>query len=219
MQSTARVLVCFAVEDEARHFRKKVAPDAPCEIIITGIGRRNAEQSLQRALATSTPALVLSCGFAGGLHPELDAGTVVFESSSNSDFFTALRASGAEPARFHTADRIASTAQMKLDLRRSTGADAVEMESAIIREICAQRNLPAATIRIISDAADEDLPLDFNRLITSDQRLNYLKLAWALAKSPGTVARLWNFRRKIDGFAAKLGAVLSDAVAAFGRRH
>jgi len=211
----APVLICFAVEDEARHFRK-LTRSRPCQILITGIGPRNAKQSLLNALKDETPALVLSSGFAGGLNPELRTGEVGFDAPGDSNLAPALQSACARPVRFHSCDRIASTVAEKLALWRSTGADAVEMESGPLREICAQRNIPSATIRVISDAADEDLPLDFNRLMTSDQKLDYFKLTWALAKSPGKVAALWAFRQRIDRCAAKLAAVLGEVLAAMG---
>jgi hypothetical protein len=48
-------------------------------ILITGIGRQNAEKSVREFLATHSPELVLTCGFAGGLNPDLKPGDVVFE--------------------------------------------------------------------------------------------------------------------------------------------
>lgn len=219
MPALAPVLVCFAMEDEARRFRSQISHRPDCEILLTGIGPRNAAQALERALKSSAPGLVLSSGFAGGLNPEHQAGTVGFELPSDSSLASALLGLRAKPMRFHTTNRIASTAEAKLDLWHSTGADAVEMESGRIREICAQRKISSATIRIISDAAQEDLPLDFNQLMTADQRLDYVKLAWALAKSPGTVARLWSFRGRMNAFAAKLAGVLSGVLGAVARNH
>ena len=215
MQPPASVLVCFAVEDEACYLRKNLPPVNPCKILITGIGRRNSERTFRAALTTSRPSLVLSSGFAGGLDPDLETGAILFEAAPESLLSASLLAFGARPGRFHCADQIAATADAKRKLRESSGADAVEMESGIIRGICAQGNIPAVTIRVISDSAQEDLPLDFNHLMTADQRLNYVKLAWHLAKSPGTVAKLLVFRRTIAACARNLAAALNHALQGF----
>ena len=88
------------------------------------------------------------------------------------------------------------------------------MESAAIRGLCAARNIPSATVRIISDAADEDLALDFNRVMTPEAELDYFKLAWALAKSPATLPKLWKFRGRIDAIGARLAQVLANVLKA-----
>ena len=215
MPSPVSVLVCFAVEDEAGPFRKNLPSEIRCEVLITGMGRRNCERKFQAALATSRPSLVLSSGFAGGLNPNLETGTIVFDAAPDSQLSASLQAFGARPGTFHCADQIAPTADAKRKLREATGADAVEMESAIIRGICAQRNIPAVTIRVISDSAQEDLPLDFNRLMTAGQRLNYWKLAWHLARFPTTVVKLMAFRRTVLGCARNLDAALNHALQDF----
>src|SRR5207237_6453396 len=96
---------------------------------------------------------------------------------------SALLAAGACPVRFHSADRVATKVEEKQALWKATGADAVEMESQIIRAICRAHQIPSATIRVISDAAHEDLPLDFNLLMTAEQNLNYGRLRLALQGS------------------------------------
>ena len=81
-----RLLICFALKEEAAPFRKMaagtVAAAPAASILITGIGSRNAEKSAREFLAANSPELVLTCGFAGGLNPDLKPGDVVFETAN-----------------------------------------------------------------------------------------------------------------------------------------
>ncbi len=95
-------LLCFALKEEAAPFRKIAAGKAGVSILLTGIGCRNAEKSLRKFLnsrrsrgdetqikkesetphaVSYEPDMVLTCGFAGGLNPDLKLGDVVFEIS------------------------------------------------------------------------------------------------------------------------------------------
>src|SRR6267154_4221338 len=68
--------------------------------------RKHSGATPGRARETrALPELVLTCGFAGGLNPELKLGEVVFELSTlNSQLSTRLLAAGAKPAKFFCAD-------------------------------------------------------------------------------------------------------------------
>ena len=226
------LLVCFALKEEAAPFRKMVAGRPDISILITGIGRKNVEKSVREFLATSAPGLMLTCGFAGGLNPDLKLGDVVFKTSfpgsSRGDeaqteignqseppyvgCYEKLVAAGAKPVRFFCADRIATTVDEKRKLRAETGADAVEMESEAIHTVCRERGIPCATVRVISDTADEDLPLDFNRLSKPDQSLDYGKLAWAIAKSPRKIGALMQLQKQTRFAAERLAEVLSKII-------
>src|SRR5436309_12089694 len=109
-RSPPLTLVCFAVKQEAKYFRRIAGSQPGVETLLTGIGQRNAERAIRAALAVedprlpaaplpmpsppapppynwrreSWPGLVLSCGFAGGLRPELATGTVVFATDGES---------------------------------------------------------------------------------------------------------------------------------------
>jgi adenosylhomocysteine nucleosidase len=245
-----RLLICFALKEEAAPFRKIAAAKltrisqintdflirenscSPCQksgisILLTGIGRQNAEKSVRGFLAANLPELVLTCGFAGGLHPDFKLGDVVFELSNrrdelhespsksevgdscNSSLRETLLAAGAKPVKFFSAERIASTVVEKKKLRAETGADAVEMESAAIQAVCREFGIPCATVRVISDTAGEDLPLDFNALSKPDKNLDYGKLFLAIAKSPGKIGAMMQLRKKTKFAAEQLARVLA----------
>jgi nucleoside phosphorylase len=190
-----------------------VAAAQAASILITGIGRRNAEKSVREFLATHSPELVLTCGFAGGLNPDLKLGDVVFELSTlNSQLSTRLSAAGAKPAKIFCADRITTTVAEKKKLRVETGADAVEMESGTIHAVCRERGILCATVRVISDMANEDLPLDFNQLFKPDKSLDFGKLAWAIARSPGKIGALLKLQKRSRFAAEQLASVLEKIV-------
>ena len=211
-----KVLVCFAVKEEAWAFQKLRGESDNVKIILVGMGKRNAERAIRAALAEGSPELVLTCGFAGGLRPELTMGTVVFAPDPETGLEPALLAAGARSARFHCVDGVAATAEQKRALWEATGADAVEMESEIIRAVCREQKLPSATVRVILDTANEDLPLDFNQLMTADQRMDKSKLALALLKSPGKVGALLKLQQQSKAAAEKLGQVLAGLLSEAG---
>jgi adenosylhomocysteine nucleosidase len=221
--------------------------------LLTGIGRQNAEKSLREFLNSRSgrgdetqikeksetphvvsyePNLVLTCGFAGGLNPDLKLGDIIFEipfgssrrESAQTEIgnqlepiyigcYDKLIAAGAKPAKIFCADRIAITIAEKKKLRAETGADAVEMESAAIHAVCRERGIPCATVRVISDTAHEDLPLDFNALSKPDKNLDYGKLFLAIAKSPGKIPSLMKLQKKTQFAAERLAEVLAKITA------
>jgi adenosylhomocysteine nucleosidase len=207
-------LVCFAVKEEAKFFFPRRSRAGAIQAWVTGMGRKNAAESLREAVAAVEPERVLTCGFAGGLNPALALGTVVFDHDFDAGVAEALAELGALPAKFYCSKRVAITASEKRALWESTGADAVEMESSVIRNLCREWKIPSATIRVISDTAHDDLPLDFNALMTSDDRIHYGKLAMAILASPRKVSQLIAFQRQTMTAARELGRVLNELFSA-----
>lgn len=210
--SEPRPLICFAVKEEAASFRKTPAA-ARTQILLVGMGRANAETSIRAALAASRPALVITSGFAGGLNPQLLTGEVVFEIGAGTEKLKGkLVHAGARAGKFHFADRVATTAAEKWSLWQQSAADAVEMESQIIRGICNEQGIPSATVRVILDQAGEDLPLDFNALMTPNLKLDGRKLALTILKSPGKISALLHLQKQSRAAAEKLAHVLEALV-------
>jgi adenosylhomocysteine nucleosidase len=202
-------LVCFAVKEEAKPFTQLIGSNPQVRTSLTGIGPRNAERAIRAALSQQEPERVLTCGFAGGLRPDLAAQTVVFSADKETGWEPALLAAGAKPARFHGVERVATTVEEKRTLRQTTGADAVDMESQIICDLCREQGIPSAIVRIILDTADTNLPLDFNQYLTADQQVDTAKLARAVLFSPSKVRALLHLQQQGKAAAQKLGEVLA----------
>lgn len=200
----ATTLVCFAVKEEAKFF----TPPPGVRVLVTGIGRHNAFRKIEAYLARETPAGVLTCGFAGGLNPNLSVGDIVYDVDEGAPWEKALLASKAKLATFECISRVSCTANEKYKLWQVSGKDAVEMESDTIRQFFSRHKIPSATIRVISDTVHEDLPLDFNRIMTPDSRIDFAKLTARLLLKPRLIAQLLKFQGQTISAAQSLGAFL-----------
>lgn len=201
------VLVCFALEGEARPLRKALGGRAGIRVAVVGMGSGNAERGIARLLKDARPRVVLTCGLAGGLRSELELGDIVY-ATSDADLARRLGALGARAAFFHCAERVVVSVAAKRALRDETGADAVEMESAPIHAACRARGIPCATVRVISDTSDQELPFDFNALLKPDMTLGLGKLVLALLRSPRRLLALAKLTRLSRQAAQRLAPVL-----------
>ncbi len=112
---------------------------------------------------------VISIGIAGALSPGLKAGDCIIaerivtaSEAYPADAKWTARLAAALPQALIGAilgrGNIADSADVKAELHESTGADAVDMESHIAARAARDNGIPFATLRIISDRADQSLP-------------------------------------------------------------
>ncbi|MDH7502163.1 MAG: hypothetical protein QHJ82_05525, partial [Verrucomicrobiota bacterium] len=139
-------LFCFAVPIEARPFLREAGTRWPDAVLITGMGRSNAGKALRRRLGEDKPDRVISCGFAGALNPTLKVGNIVFDPGQSAGLDRVLAGAGGRRVRFCCVDTVVCKASDKRLLRGSTGADAVDMESGGLSEVCREANLGFAIV-------------------------------------------------------------------------
>jgi len=212
LKKPCKALIFFAVPEEARPFH---APTG-VEVIVTGMGQAAARRAARAAFECFDPELVLTCGFAGALSAEVPLHTLLFNADAPVHLHGPLQEAGARPVRFHCAERVLVTAAEKAAAHRATKCEAVEMESAVIHELCRQRKLPCVTLRVVSDIASEDLPLDFNQFTTSDGKTNLPKLVAHVLLHPGRIPGLLRFAKQTGQAACALAAALRKFLSAQG---
>jgi len=199
--------ICVAVREEAAFLNRRAVP-----VLVTGMGIDNARRHLATRLRRERPEVLMTCGFAGALDPSLRVGTVVFDADDAFPWRAELLRAGARQARFLASERVVITAAEKQRLHAETGAEVVEMESSVLRQLCRAHGIPSATMRVVSDAAQEDLPVDFNRLMTSRMTLSFPRLALALLARPSRIGGLLALQRHTRLAARRLAEVLQPLV-------
>jgi adenosylhomocysteine nucleosidase len=133
-------------------------------MIANGPGREAVERALEKKVEVSG---IVSTGFCGALDPALRVGDIV-------------------ESGLVCADRVAVTAVEKAGLRATTGASAVDMESAGVAEKAREWCVPFRSVRAVSDVASEDMPLDFNLYRDARGGFSRSRIALAAFQKPFT---------------------------------
>ncbi len=175
----SRVGIVSALAAEARALGRPCAASlgvrrlaAGMLLVVSGIGP-SAAPAAARALASEGVTALASFGMAGALDPALGCGTVVLPEWVMAADGPPLPTSAtwreqvrrALPARcasrggelLSSLEPIGSASEKKA-LWRATGAAAVDMESAAIAQIAAERSLPFIAVRVIVDLSTDELP-------------------------------------------------------------
>ena len=75
-------------------------------------------------------------------------------------------------------------------MAKMTGATGLDMESAALAEAAAERKVPFAIVRSVSDLVDENLPMDLNLFMTPVDWLKGLAACVAVPSCLGGLLRL-----------------------------
>jgi hypothetical protein len=221
------ILVTFAVPQESRAFAESLHHTAPfgpgllgnvdreeVAVVHTGMGGPAAAAITRRALAELRPRCVVSSGFAGGLSPRVAAGDVLAASNFSAPKLLLHVGASVKPVAFTCTAMPVDGVAEKASLHASTGADAVDLESAGVREACEAARVPVVVLRVVSDGPNEALPLPSN--VAYDFERQCVR-TWAILRHlcdhPASIAPLVRFSRRIP----QLQAILSEAITEFVR--
>jgi adenosylhomocysteine nucleosidase len=191
---------------------------------VGGIGSAAAARAARLLIAGHHPRLLVTAGFAGGLDPALPRGAVVRPTraiaAANPAAGIPLEAPPNTAAvTICTADRIIRTPAEKRELAARTAATLVDMESFAVATVAREAGLPCAGMRVVSDAADDELPPVVAGLARPQSTLRRLGAALgAVGRRPRAALELWHTweHAVTDGrtLAAALAALCAELPAA-----
>jgi adenosylhomocysteine nucleosidase len=168
---------------------------------------------------------VISAGFAGGLQPELSRGDIVMADGVVGECGERLSidlrlpagdertASGIHVGRILTVDRIIREADEKRGLGQQFGAIAVDMESLAVAQVCQRQKQRFLAIRAITDAVNDELPRDVERLLNRPTIVRKLgAAAGSIVRRPSAAKDLWKLRESAITAADRLAKFLVGVI-------
>lgn len=184
--------------------------------VANGPGVKNARAAVEAVCRNETPSAVVSVGYVGALDPALEVGQIflarrVKRMGEKVDYQGELpafpNAEGVAQGTLLTIDRVAQTSQEKRMLRQS-GADAVDMEAYAVAAEAAKRSIPFYCVRVVSDHADTDFPVDFNRARRPDGTFAGWRVLAQAGFSTSRWKRLLDLKRDAELASQRLGEFL-----------
>jgi adenosylhomocysteine nucleosidase len=231
-----RILVTFAVEAEfapwrkLRQFVKQTdgateyfaarIGGADVNVLLTGIGGKSAWLETTRIVWDGDVDICVSSGLAGALRAEYQLGEILAAKEVQAISWKSVVTSDAKLIQlaeehgaravgsFYSADCVIGSASEKRELGRV--ADAVEMESGEVLYEASAIGARGIAIRGISDTVDEDLPLDFNRVMTPAGEISIPKVLGEVARHPMSAPALVRFGKQSRLAAEKLSVFLDS---------
>jgi adenosylhomocysteine nucleosidase len=179
-----------------------------------GAGDRDRTAALLAEAAAQTDCLV-SFGIAGGLSPELEAGTVVVsgevvfercrctvEPPYRRQLTEFARSIGAVEGPVLGAGSVLATRIEKQQAWGATGALAVDLESAIVARTATALGIPFIVLRTIADTARRDLPPVALIPLRRDGKPDMSRILAAVVRRPfqlpGTIGLAWETHKALS---------------------
>lgn len=207
-------------------------------VVQTGVGPDRAAAACREVLNEHPADLAVSAGMACALVPagvgDLLIGTGVRMVSNTREaagssarscagevVATAVRVAEqaglpAKTGPFVTVPWILWRSSEKRAVADETGAIGVDMESAVLAETAAGRNVAFAIVRSVSDLVDEDLPVDFNLFLGPHGWARGLAACVAAPSCVGGFLRLRTQMRTASDRTSRFFAHFLDAQSAAG---
>jgi hopanoid-associated phosphorylase len=170
-----------------------------CDVVVAGSDNSTLASKIEIAITRGARG-ILSFGICGALSPELEIGSVVVgaelvcrdERRQPDEVWTDILTSTCDAATGVVAgsDSVLLTETAKAALHLDTGAIAADMESHIVARVAAERRLPFAVLRAVSDDAHHALPPAAAFALNTEGRVDYSAVMLSLIDDPSQINAL-----------------------------
>ncbi|MFH1523420.1 MAG: hypothetical protein ABIF04_00475 [Chloroflexota bacterium] len=204
-----------------------------CVLVISGMGIKRATQATQALLEAIHPQLLVSFGIAGAVREDLQIGDVVvarnsclLENGVMAQFRPLLALSEAgwnaacqalQPHGARLVHGIAITTRGSQILQHQSNEllnPVLEMETAGIAQVAAEKEIPLLSLRAVSDGPQAPIPFDIEAMMDEEANLRIGKLIKVLLRQPRILLQsrqfMQNSRKAADHAAMALVATLSQ---------
>ncbi len=204
-----------------------------CIMITSGVGVRRAGEAVRTLIETNLPGFLISFGIAGAVEAEMQVGDVIVAKAvcpleeglpgrclPLATWPEAARGAAARVLSSRGARLLAGTAVTTRGSRvreNQVGSllhPVLELETAGIARVAAEKGIPLFSLRAISDGPQAPIPFDVGEMLDADDHLNGGKILRAIARQPRLVLQSGQFMRNTriaaDNAAAALLAALSQ---------
>ena len=192
--------------------------DRAVEVLHTGVGEKVCRQRVAEFLQDQQFDFLISTGFAGALNDQLKVGDLLLAKNFSTIELNNRRKSFSSlpihEADLLTVSALIDSSEKRLEIARTSGAAAVDMETEFIARACADHGIPLLSLRVITDTPREPFPAPPNVLFDIEQQqTRFLTFATFFLAHPNRVPHLIQFARRI----ASARKVLANALVAIVR--
>ncbi|MCC6680923.1 MAG: hypothetical protein IT445_08475 [Phycisphaeraceae bacterium] len=178
--------------------------------MVTGMGPQRMCEALEHIDASRRNGRVILIGFAGGLDPRLASGDLLRIGRVLHEGDPPIELDESGGATLLTADTLVASPRQKSELRQTTGADAVDMESYFAARLMQQRGIPLTIFRGITDPSDAALPMQSTQWVKPDGSHDTAAVVGYLLTHPHHLPRLLRLGRSSRRAAEALGRAVAE---------
>ncbi|MBA2242592.1 MAG: hypothetical protein H0W04_06840 [Chthoniobacterales bacterium] len=172
-------------------------------LVHTGVGEKSTRARLGSFLEAETPTCLISAGFAGALHEKRQLGDVVIGQNFSAPFLVdaarrALSTIRVDVLPMTTASEVIDLPTVRQRIAESTSAEAVDMETEYIAQLCASQEIPMLSLRAITDTPSAPFPAPPGVLFNMErQKTEFASLFWYLLLRPAAIVRFLSFAQNV----------------------
>jgi len=198
-------------------------------IAVSGAGRDRAARAAEALLAGHRPPWLISAGFCGGLSPELPRHAIVLADALLDGQGNRLEVDlgkldpglvsrqGVHVGPILQVEQVIRRPADKRAAGEAHRALAADLESLAVAEVCRGRNVSFLAIRLVSDAVDDELPREVEKLLHQKSRTAQFGAALgAILDRPGSLKEMYQLHANAlvasDRLARFLAAVIQHII-------